>query len=208
VGAAKERSTMPLYLVRHGQTDWNLERRFQSRTDIPLNETGRAQARALRAELVARGVNFAQARCSPLSRARETALLALEGSGVEPLDEPAFVEIDVGDYEQQREADLRERLGAEVYDDWRARHYLEPAPGGESLFDCVERVRGPLLALAGAARAGDVLVVGHQAVNMAMKAALSGRSDLESLRDFLQGNGEVDVWDPAGRRLDRFTAGA
>lgn len=196
---------MPLYLVRHGQTDWNLERRFQSRSDVPLNETGRAQARALRAELAARRVRFADARCSPLSRARETALLVLEGTGLEPVDEPAFVELDVGEFEQQREEELRERFGPDAYDAWRARHYLEPAPGGETLFQCAERVRGPLLALAQAARVADVLVVGHQAVNMAMKVALSGRQDLESLRDFLQGNADVDVWDADGRRIERFT---
>ena len=59
-----------LFLVRHGETEWNRERRIQGRTDIPLNETGRAQARATGALLARR--RWDAVLSSPLSRARET----------------------------------------------------------------------------------------------------------------------------------------
>ncbi|MDF2442244.1 MAG: putative phosphatase [Subtercola sp.] len=60
-----------LALVRHGETDWNAERRIQGRSDVPLNDTGRAQVRAT-AELL-RSEEWDFVVCSPLSRARESA---------------------------------------------------------------------------------------------------------------------------------------
>src|SRR5207244_1461401 len=60
-----------LYLVRHGETDWNRERRFQGTSDIPLNELGRAQSRALAQRLTDARLDAVYT--SPLSRAVETA---------------------------------------------------------------------------------------------------------------------------------------
>jgi phosphoserine phosphatase len=195
---------MALYLVRHGETDWNREKRFQSVTDVPLNATGLAQARAMRVELARRGVAFSAARCSPLSRAVETARIILDGSAVELQVEPLFIEVNLGEFEGHLEADLRERMGP-AYDEWRAMSYTVCAPGGESIQAAAERVRPALELLRPLAAAGEVLVVAHQAVNMAMKVALSGRSDLASALSFRQNNDEVDVWDmAAGERLEQF----
>lgn len=196
---------MALYLVRHGETDWNREKRFQSRTDVPLNETGLNQARMMRDELRRRGANFVAARCSPLSRAVETARIILEGTGLEAIVEPAFIELDFGSFEGRLESELRAQYGEE-YDRWRASEYTQTPPGGgESIISGAERVRARLLELKQPAIDGDVLIVAHQAVNMAMKVALSGAGDITSAASFRQRNDQVDVWDMArAQRLEVF----
>ena len=68
---------MIIYMMRHGETDWNVHHLFQGRTDIPLNENGRKVAEWTRDGL--KDVHFDVAFCSPLSRAKETAQIILEG---------------------------------------------------------------------------------------------------------------------------------
>lgn len=196
---------MPLYLVRHGETDWNREKRFQSRTDVPLNERGIAQAEAIRDELRRRGIEFSAASCSPLGRAVKTASIILYGTGLNAQIEPAFIEVEFGGFEGRLESELREEFG-ELFSQWRASEYTHTGPaGGENIVSAAERVRGPLLALADAATTGNVLIVAHQAINMAMKVALSGRTDVASAATFRQNNDEVDVWDLSrGERIDEF----
>ena len=87
-----------LYLVRHGETDWNAARRIQGRTDIPLNDVGRGQARQA-AELLARR-RWDGVYTSPLGRAHETASIIaarLGFAGVTDVD--ALVERDYGEAE-------------------------------------------------------------------------------------------------------------
>ena len=195
---------LPLFLVRHGQTDWNLVQRFQSRTDIALNETGREQGRRIHSRLREDRIDFSVARCSPLERAVETAEIILAGSGLEAHADERLLEISLGDFEGEREADLRERLGAE-FDSWRGLCFTEAAPNGETIFDAIERVSGLVEELSQRAVEENVLIVAHQGVNMALMAAISGRHDLESLADFRQRNDQVEVWDLARRsRRERF----
>lgn len=88
---------MTLYIMRHGETAWNVLRRFQGRSDIPLNEKG-----VTLAEVTARGladVPFDLAFTSPLSRARQTAEIVLRGRDVPLADEPRLIEIAFGAYE-------------------------------------------------------------------------------------------------------------
>jgi uncharacterized phosphatase len=87
-----------LYLVRHGETDWNRQRRIQGLTDIPLNDTGRAQARAT-GELLARR-SWDAVYASPLARARETAAIIAGELGLPgPTLLDALVERNYGDAE-------------------------------------------------------------------------------------------------------------
>lgn len=87
-----------LYLVRHGETDWNLQRRIQGSSDIPLNETGRHQAAHTGTLLARRSWNAIYT--SPLSRAAETASIISEHLGLgEPRVLPALAERNYGDAE-------------------------------------------------------------------------------------------------------------
>jgi probable phosphoglycerate mutase len=195
---------LALYFARHGQTDWNQIRRWQSRTDVPLNQTGRQQARALSKLIRDRDVEFNRIVCSPLSRARETAIILTDRF------DPAFeidsrlVELDLGEFEGRLDSELRKELG-ERYDEWKSRMYLDPAPSGEGILDVARRVEPVLQALLDTP--GDVLVVGHQVVNMALKAKLTNCFTVECLSSFRQNNDEIDLWQISPpRSVTRITA--
>ncbi|MCJ7709220.1 MAG: histidine phosphatase family protein, partial [Chloroflexi bacterium] len=111
-----------VYLIRHGETDWNAHGRLLSRTDAPLNGVGEAQAAALAAELA--DLRWDRAFTSPLVRARRTAEVVLAGRADAPrltVDE-RLVEMDFGPYEGWTDAELeadavavtRRRDGAEL----------------------------------------------------------------------------------------------
>lgn len=97
--------TTTLLLVRHGETDWAEERRHTGRTDVPLNDVGRAQARALAGHLPLDGVVAVW--CSPLSRAVETAALA---GLVVDREDPDLLEWDYGTAEGRTTQQLREEI--------------------------------------------------------------------------------------------------
>ena len=88
---------MKLYMIRHGETDWNVMRRFQGRTDIPLNEEGRRLARITSEAL--KDVPFTKIYTSPLKRAYETAMLIKGDRQIPVIEEPRIIEIGFGEYE-------------------------------------------------------------------------------------------------------------
>ena len=88
---------MLVYLLRHGETDWNKEKRIQGCTDIPINEYGRELARKTRDGL--RDTEFDLCLCSPLGRARETASIVLEDRNVPIEICDAVREMNFGEYE-------------------------------------------------------------------------------------------------------------
>jgi broad specificity phosphatase PhoE len=145
-----------LVLVRHGRTAWNRERRFVGRTDVPLDDVGRAQARAAGALLG----QVAELRTSPLVRATETATLL--GTGRDAIVDDAFCELDYGELEGTEVAAVDPGWWRVLRDDPAA-----PMPGGESLADLQVRVDASMAALfaedgAGARQDGaDVVVVSH-----------------------------------------------
>jgi broad specificity phosphatase PhoE len=85
-----------IVLVRHGETDWNRDNRFQGHADPPLNDTGRAQARTLAQEL--RDEELAALYTSPLRRASETASILGSELGLHPSPEASLMEVDVGSW--------------------------------------------------------------------------------------------------------------
>lgn len=88
---------MKLYIVRHGETEWNKERRIQGQADIPLNEFGRLLAKKTAKGLA--DINFDLCYSSPLSRARETADLILAGRSVPVIEDGRLAEMAFGEYE-------------------------------------------------------------------------------------------------------------
>ena len=94
-----------IHLARHGQTAYNAEGRFQGHLPVPLDDTGREQARAL-AEAVAQ-VEVRGFVCSPLARARETAEIVAQRIGMEPEEDARFCETDTGDWTDRSFADIK-----------------------------------------------------------------------------------------------------
>src|SRR5699024_2329666 len=122
-----------LYLIRHGQTDWNLRAALQGRTDIPLNETGRRQAQEARQRL--EGVRFDAVYSSPLSRAMETAAL-VSGWPMEKIrTDQRLIEIAFGPYEGKD----THTLGPAFAPFFADPASYQPPEGGESLNSVLER---------------------------------------------------------------------
>ena len=182
---------MTLLIARHGQTNWNLAGRWQSTSDIALNAQGRNQAAQLAVLLKEAGYAPRRLISSPLSRARETAQILGEEVACSVETESALTELDLGDFEGQLESDLRARdpIG---YEAWRDECHLRAAPGGETIHDVAARVGQFVAGLDD--HSGDILIVGHQGVNMAIKAQLSNCFSRECLASFRQQNDEIDLW--------------
>lgn len=114
-------------LIRHGVTDWNMEGRFQGRMDIPLNESGRRQARE--ASEAIRGSDWDIVVSSPLARAYQTAEIVAKAVGIS----------EIHTYEQFAERDLGVASG-HLYEEMDARYPGGAFPGLESLDDLQKRV--------------------------------------------------------------------
>lgn len=88
---------MKLYLLRHGETDWNKARKIQGCTDIPLNDYGRELARKTGEGM--KDIPIDLVITSPLIRARETAELVMQGRGIEMIENAQIQEMNFGEYE-------------------------------------------------------------------------------------------------------------
>jgi len=165
---------MRLLLARHGETTWNAERRFQGRTDVALSPRGRAQAQALGGAL--RGYRIAAAYVSPFRRARETAEVALAGTGVPVTPVEELRELSLGEWEGCTIDEVRARAG-DPYRAWLlAPHDCAP-PGGEPLDAVSARVRAAIDHISALHPNGDdVLVVAHGGVISVYACALLGCS--------------------------------
>ncbi len=131
-----------LVLVRHGQSEWNLENLFTGWRDVDLSEQGVAEARAAGRKLAAQGFRFDVAFTSVLRRAQRTLDLMLEElgqTGIPVFEDQALNERDYGDLVGLNKDDARRRWGDEQVLVWRRSYDVAP-PGGESLRDTAARV--------------------------------------------------------------------
>ena len=130
------------YFFRHGETDWNVGFRMQGHTDIPLNDRGREQAKAL-AETF-RGVQIDLILASDLSRARETASYVVAATGA-PLEiDPRLRETRMGQAEGMTIDEVSAAFGGDAVEKWRSRHpdHADYAfPDGENKADALARMR-------------------------------------------------------------------
>ncbi|HEY9807636.1 MAG TPA: histidine phosphatase family protein [Candidatus Obscuribacterales bacterium] len=193
-----------LLLVRHGETEWNRQKRFQGQIDVPLNDNGREQARQA-AEFL-RSVSIDVAVSSSMQRPKETAEIILQHHpGVELKLEDELQEISHGLWEGKLESEIEAEFPGELQR-WQATPEAVQMPEGENLQQVWDRAIAAWYAIVETAAASDspqtVMVVAHDAINKAILCHVVGLGP-ENFWNFKQGNGAVSVIDypkgPAGQ---------
>jgi len=147
-----------LILIRHGETDWNIEGRYQGQSDIPLNQNGMQQARDMAHRL--RHYQFDAIISSDLSRALQTAEILSKTSNAPLRIDSRLREINQGEWEGMLFADIRS-LYAKAFKE-RLRNPLEVAPpGGETVGQVRQRVLDALQEIVEQFPDGIVAIVSH-----------------------------------------------
>jgi probable phosphoglycerate mutase len=150
-----------LLLLRHGQSTWNADGRWQGQADPPLSPLGEEQARHA-ARRLAPG-QFSRLLASDLRRARQTAEILALALGLAVEVDPDLREIDVGDWQGLTRAEINQRAPGALADWSEGRS--ESTPGGETRTHLTDRAHAALVRAAAAASAGDrVLLVSHGAL--------------------------------------------
>ena len=157
---------VPFWFLRHGETDWNARNLSQGNIDIPLNETGIAQAHAAAEKLL--GLGIASIVASPLSRARVTAEIAAARLGLTLEIDPDLRETAFGEQEGQPMGDW--------YEDWVTDRFT---PKGAESFLAL-RIRAAAAIGRAQARPAAVLVVAHGALFRAVRKLMGLQPNVRS----------------------------
>ena len=199
----------PIYFLRHGETEWNRERRLQGQRDIELNDLGHIQARAMAACLEgalpeAAGFNF---HVSPLQRARQTMAYVQETFGISDdalkidkrLAEKSFGVHEGRTWSELNSKGIDPQLAPEAYYEWQPE-------GGESYAVATKRVAAWLSELSGPA-----IVVSHGGISRILRGivlSLPGREIVQlkvpQSRFFRLANGGIDWFDAAPYSTGEF----
>lgn len=129
---------MKLYIIRHGQTDWNIAKKIQGRQDITLNERGHFQAQCLGKAMENRPITAVFS--SPQIRAMETAIAVASPAGVPVIPVRDLMEINYGVWEGKTEEELL-RDDRALYEAWWSHPAETAPPEGESINQVNERCR-------------------------------------------------------------------
>ena len=162
---------MKLFLIRHGQTDWNIIGKIQGSCDIELNNNGIKQAKELSNKVLENKYRFSRIYSSPQRRAVKTAEILSKVTNVEYISTEGLEEINLGEWEGLSWAEVKEKYSTE-YDEWYInRRYTKP-PKGESYQDMVERVLAAIHKIINE-NCDDVAIVTHSAVIMCLQCCLT-----------------------------------
>ncbi len=182
-----------ILLVRHGETDWNRDKRFQGQIDVPLNSKGDAQAQ-LAAEFLS-SVVIDKAFSSPMLRPKQTAVKILEvhpNVSLQLIDD--LQEISHGKWEGKLESEIEAEFPGQL-EKWQMQPEAVQMPEGENLAQVWQRATQAWQEILTNTLPGEtVLVVAHDAVNKALLCLLFNLGP-EHFWTFKQGNGGVSVID-------------
>ena len=170
---------MNLYMVRHGQTAASRENRFSGSSDPPLTSVGESMAEAF-AEAYA-SLTWDAIYASPMLRTRQTADALCRLTGLQAHLEDGLKEIDYGEWEGLRQAEVRERW-PDAFEYWADDVASRGTPGGETAFHVAARAMRVVEAIRTRHRTGNVLIVSHKATLRVITCALLGL-DLRLFRE-------------------------
>ncbi len=159
-----------IILVRHGETEWNVEEVFRGRVDIELNQTGTKQAELLAEYLSERKIDAIYS--SPLKRAMKTAEIISGYHGLDVKIAPGLIDFDCGEWQGLSLQEVKDSY-KDTYAEWASRPERVKIPGGESLNDVTQRamkVVDDVIVKYG----GAVVLVAHRVVNKVLICALLG----------------------------------
>ena len=187
---------MRLYIMRHGETDWNKARRLQGQADIPLNEVGRSIARQTAAGM--KDITLDAVYSSPLIRAKETAQIVIGKREVPLLEDDRLREMSFGPYEGLCcAADNWEIPDPEFENFFHAPDRYIPPEGGDAFTDVLKRVSDFTAELSGNARysGSNILIVCHGVVVGSFLSIIKKRTIAGFWDDKVQKNCAVNVVD-------------
>lgn len=188
-------ATTRFILVRHGQTEWNRIERFRGRVDVPLNETGLAQAAAT-GRRIAAGWQPAAVYASPLRRAVVTAQAIAQHFDLPVLPLDGLIDIDYGDWQGLTPEEARGR-SPDLVDAWYAAPETVRIPRGESLGDLRERAKAAIDGLVARHPGQTLVLVSHTVVNRVILLAVL-RLGNERFWRLRQDNCTINVFEAHG----------
>ena len=181
---------MKLYFVRHGETEWNVRKKIQGKTDIPLNENGICQARELADELQRDDIRVNHIYHSTQIRAAQTAEIIAEALHARCVPLDGLTEMNLGIWEGDNWRAIEQKNSTE-YQNWkRDRRYVRTPGGGESYNDIVKRTLHAMECIIKREN-NDVIIVTHSAIIMALRCYIAGLPFEEMVRKFKTKNAEV-----------------
>ena len=158
---------MKLFLIRHGQTDWNLEGKIQGSCDIELNHTGMKQAEELSNKILEEGYKFSKIYSSLQRRAVKTAEILSLATNLDYISIEGLEEMNLGKWEGLSWTDVKEKYQME-YEQWYINRRYTRTPRGESYQDLLERVLAVIHKIINE-NCEDVVIVTHSAVIMSIQ---------------------------------------
>ena len=171
---------MKIYVSRHGQTQWNAENKVCGRTDIPLNEVGISQAKAMADK--AKDCNINIIISSPMIRAMQTAQRVREVTGLEIIKDERLIEQDFGIYEGKDRFDEGFRSNK--------RKFVYSYPNGESMFKVAQRVYNLLDEVIEKYNGKNVLLVCHGGICRIIRTYFEDMEN-EEFASFSAGNADL-----------------
>ncbi len=154
--------TTTILFVRHGETEWNLEKRFRGRFDVPLDPTGVEQA--------SKTARYIQANwepdfvySSPLSRTLATAQAIADLCGLKPVAEPGLIDTNYGEWQGLTHEEVKQRW-PELFAQWQQSPHTVRLPGGETLAEVRKRAMAAVAQLVAQHASTVIVIVSHDDV--------------------------------------------